>query len=258
MLVDTHCHLDFDPLNGDLESVLERAEAAGVHRIVVPSFDAASRREVARLGRLESVFPAVGLHPWAADEPLDAVDLAREAQSCRAVAIGEIGLDTKVEQPSFDAQMRVFSSQLDVASKLDLPVILHCRGAFDELIRIITNQPHPVRGVVHAYSRGPELAQRLIDAGLLLGIGGAATRPRARRLHRTLKRVPLDRIVLETDAPSIGLDGIRPEQTEPRHVADIARAVAMLTDTDLATVAQRTTTNAEALFGLEAGRGCQE
>lgn len=196
----------------------------------------------------KGVFPALGLHPWAAAEDLDVSQLQSQIQSCSAVAIGEIGLDTKIEEPSLQRQLEVFEEQVDLAARLELPVILHCRGAFDELLSVIQNQSSPVNGIMHAYSRGPELAFRILDSGLFLGMGGAATRPRARRLKRTLRAVPLDRLVLETDAPAIGLDGVKPEDTEPRHVAQVAQAIAEVRSIELLDVATTTTANAESLF----------
>jgi TatD DNase family protein len=249
-LVDTHCHLDFEPLAAKLDPALERARATGVSRIVAPSYDAQSRNKVVELGTKSGVFPALGLHPWVANENLDIAELGEQITCSGAVAVGEIGLDTKIERPDFDCQLEVFRAQVRLAAELDLPVILHCRGAFDEMLEVLRSEPRPVRGVVHAYSRGPELAQRLLGAGLVLGIGGAATRPRARRLHRTLKRISLDCLVLETDAPSIGLDGVDAREAEPCHVAQVAAAVATISGVDIAEVARCTTATAERLFGL--------
>jgi TatD DNase family protein len=247
-VIDTHCHLDHEPLASDLEGVLARAMAAGVDRVVVPAVDTASWPRVKALTERTGVTGAFGLHPWSAEERLDleALDAALDD----AVAVGEIGLDTKIESPGLELQLEVFRRQLEVAVDRDLPVILHCRGAFPQLLDEIGRFGGTLRGVVHAFSRGPELAQQLVAAGMVLGIGGAVTRPRADRVRRAVRRVPLERLVLETDAPSIGLDGVPAEETEPRHVAAVAAALAEVLDQPVDHVAATTTTTAETLFDL--------
>jgi TatD DNase family protein len=249
-LVDTHCHLSFEPLADDLDGVLSRAAAAGVAEVVAPAYDGASWPVLQRIARHPDVHIALGLHPWRADEDLDLDHLEQELRSARAVAVGEIGLDSKVAGIDRDRQLAVLRAQLGLALDLDLPVILHCRGAFDELVDAIGAHAPRLRGVVHAYSRGPELARRLVGLGLHIAFGGAVTRPRAKRARRSAKVVPADRLLLETDAPSIGLDGVDPPDTEPRHVLEVATALAAVRGEDLADVARQTTSNAHALFGI--------
>jgi TatD DNase family protein len=165
------------------------------------------------------------------------------------VAVGEIGLDGKIDTPALPVQIAALEKQLELARDLDLPVILHCRGAFDELIEILERFSPRLPGVVHAFSRSPELARRFLGLGLHLGIGGAVTRPRA-AVRETVAAVPLERLLLETDAPSIGLDGVLPEAAEPRHVRSVAEAIAELRGVELEAVAEATTRAAAALFSL--------
>jgi TatD DNase family protein len=166
------------------------------------------------------------------------------------VAVGEIGLDFAIPDADRRRQIDVFTEQLDLARRLDLPVILHCRRAFDAMEALLRERG-PVRGVLHAFSRGPELARRLVDGlDLHLAFGGAVTRPGARRPRESAAAVPASRLLLETDAPSIGLEGVPPEQTEPRHVAQVAEAVAELRGESLEQVAEQTTENARRLFKL--------
>ncbi len=251
-MIDTHCHLNFPPLCDDLAAVLVRAAQAGVHRVVVPAYDPPSWRQVQDLAAAHPgvIFPALGLHPWVADQPCDLDDLAGHLRDSKAVAVGEIGLDAKVDTPAMPTQVAVFEKQLELARDLDLPVILHCRGAFGELADILERFSPRLRGVLHAFTRSPELAERFLRLGLHLGIGGAVTRPRAMRTHETVKAVPLEKILLETDAPSIGLDGVDPVAAEPRHVRDVALAIAELRGSDLVEVAAVTTASAKQLFGL--------
>ncbi|MDJ0761676.1 MAG: TatD family hydrolase [Myxococcota bacterium] len=253
ILVDTHCHLTFHPLHTDIPGVLDQARAKGVTRIIAPSYDIASWRAVADAAQYEGVFPAFGLHPWAANESLDMAALKNRLVERHAVAVGEIGLDFKVESPGRDRQLDVFVRQLDVAQELGLPVLLHCRGAFAELLEILNGATPALTGVVHAYSRGPTLAAQFVQAGMHIGFGGAITRPKAHRARRAAATVSSNRLLLETDAPSIGLDGVAPIDTEPHHVADIATALAALRDKPVETIARITTANAEALFNLDGG-----
>lgn len=250
ILVDTHCHLSFPPLSGDLEGVLVRARSVGVADVVAPAYDLASWPGVAAAAARQGVWAALGLHPWVAHEDLEPDRLAAAVAGAQAVAIGEIGLDLAVEGADFERQRWVLEAQLGLALDLGLPVILHCRQAHEQLLDILEDYAPRLRGVVHAYSRGPELAHRFLRLGLVLGIGGAATRPRARRVRRTVEVAPLDRMVLETDAPSIGLDGVPPEAAEPRHVADVAISVAALRGIGVDEVARVTTDVAHELFRL--------
>ncbi len=261
------------PLGEDPGAVLARAAAAGVTRVVVPAYDLASWEPILVLADAhKGVHPALGLHPWVAFE-----EKSENARMCgcsgikdhlaraigkaqttgeapvKVVAIGEIGLDTKVSPGDGYADLRkqivVLDDQLDLAADLDLPVILHCRGAYEELLSAIGRHGGKLRGVFHAYSRGIELAERVLAAGLHLGLGGAVTSEKA-RVRKILPRLPLDRILLETDAPSIGLDGVPPAQTEPRHVRTIAGVIAAVRGESLETIAEVTTANANALFDL--------
>ena len=251
-LIDTHCHLTFPPLCEDLAGVLDRATGAGVTRIVVPAYDPPSWRQVHDLASAHPgvVHPALGVHPWVADQSFDLDDLAGHLRDSKAVAVGEIGLDGQIESPAMPVQVAVLERQLELARDLDLPVILHCRGAFEELIGILERFSPRLPGVVHAFSRAPELARRFLRLGLALGIGGAVTRPRAVRARETAATVPLECLLLETDAPSIGLDGVDPIAAEPRHVRDIAASIAELRGLEPADVAQATTANARKLFGF--------
>jgi TatD DNase family protein len=238
------------PLCDDLDGVLARARAASVTRVVVPGNDLESWDHVVALARRPGIFAALGLHPWVAAEPLDAARLAALLRDTPAVAVGEIGLDFVIDGADRARQIEVLRTQLEIAVELDLPVILHCRGAFEELASALRPFVPRLRGLVHAFSKGPELARRFVSAGLHIAFGGALTRPRAERARRSAQIVPRERLLLETDAPSIGLDGIEPSRVEPFHVATIAGSLAQLRGEPLAEVARTTTDNARALFAL--------
>lgn len=257
-LIDTHCHLNMPPLSEDVTAVLQRAGDRGVTRLITPAYDLASWPDVLDLAARHRTFPALGLHPWVADQlPAGGQLKTHLAEAIKnaavpVVAIGEIGLDTKVESPALEVQLAVLETQLELAVDLDLPVILHCRGAFHELLAAVKHHGGQLRGVIHAWTRGPELVQSFHATGLHFGLGGGVTRENARKIRRGAKVIPMNRIVLETDAPSIGLQGFRPEETEPRHVADVALALAALREENPETIARESTNNAVALFGLPA------
>jgi TatD DNase family protein len=249
-LVDTHCHLYSEPLCRDVDAVLGRARSAQVRHVIVPAYDLGSWPEVKALACRSGVYAAYGLHPWVAHEPLEAAALAATLRAERAVAVGEIGLDFVIEGFDRARQLEMLRTQLEVARELGLPVLLHCRSAFEELLALLrTFSPH-LRGLVHAFSRGPELASRFVELGLSVAFGGAITRSNATRARRAAAAVPWESLVLETDAPSIGLEGIEPARVEPRHVHDVALALAQIRGESVQVVAERTSSNARELFGL--------
>jgi TatD DNase family protein len=248
-LWDTHCHLTLPPLADRVDDALLRAAEAGVAHVVVPAYDIDSWDAVAALAHRRGVRTGFGVHPWVAGCAIDAPSLEAALDRGRAAAVGEIGLDFKIEGADRARQIAILELQLDVAIARDLPVLLHCRGAFEELHALVAARRGRVRGVMHAFSRGPELALRFLDLGLHLAFGGAITRPSAERARKSAAFAPSDRILLETDAPSIGLDGVPPEATEPRHVREIAAALARIRGADLDEIAEVTTENARRLFG---------
>lgn len=245
-LFDTHVHLYEPPLADDPDGVAARAAAAGVTRLVVPAYDVASWNATLAASARPGVFPALGLHPWVADQPLDFGTLRASLVERRAVAVGEVGLDGRTG-PDLALQREVLRGQLALACDLDLPAILHCRGAFEELLALLQGFAPRLRGVVHAFARGPELLARFLGLGLHVAFGGAATRPGS-RAARSVPLVPPDRLLLETDAPSIGLAGIPAHEVEPWHVRKVAEAVAGLRATTVEELATTTTANARALF----------
>lgn len=241
MLIDTHCHLTDPPLLPDLDGVLDRAFACSVTAFVVPSVSGNDWPGVRRVDGLRGIRTAYGVHPWKAREGVDEALLEVYLRS-NAVAVGEIGLDWKTDVPR-STQLDCLETQLRVARKLGLPVLLHCRGAFEELLEMITSLPPP-EAVLHGYSRSPELMRRFLDAGCCIGFGGAVTRKRAVAAGRSAALVPGDRFVLETDAPWIGVEG---GASEPGSLPLVARAMAGIRGETPEQVARASTANAARL-----------
>ena len=220
-IFDTHAHYDADQFASDREAVLTALPAAGVGLVVDPGCDVASSREAVALAeRFDHVYAAVGIHPEDCDGCTDAdFDVIREL--CRrekVVAVGEIGLDYYwKENPPRDFQEQVFRRQIELALELDLPVIIHDREAHGDSLRIVLDYPG-LRGVFHCFSGSPEMAQELLKRGWYLGFDGPVTYKNARRAPEVAAVTPLNRIVVETDAPYMAPEPVRGRRNDSRHL----------------------------------------
>lgn len=252
VLVDSHCHLDASAFDPDRAAVIERAQALGVRQQVVPAVTAASwpkLREVCQ--QAPGLYPAYGLHPmFLAEHQFGHLPLLRGwIERERPCAIGECGLDFFVEGLDAGAQQTYFIGQLELAREFELPVIVHARRAVDAVIAAI-RRIGGLRGVVHSFSGSPEQAAQLHRHGFLLGLGGPLTYERAQRLQRLVRGMPLEQLLLETDAPDQPDAGVRGQRNEPARLETIARHVAALRGMELEALAQATTENARRLFAL--------
>lgn len=251
LFIDTHCHLDAAEFDADRDAVYAAAVAGGVYTLVVP---AVSRDNFAAVAatceRYPGCLPAWGLHPMYIDvhHPEHLADLRAQIEAQRPVAIGEIGLDLFVDL-DYAAQEFYCVEQLKIARDHDLPVLLHCRRANDQLVKHLRRIG--VRGgIAHAFNGSTQQADAFIKLGFKLGFGGAFTWPRANNLRRLAAELPLDAIVLETDSPDIPPVWIGRGRNAPGELPRIAQVLAELRGIDVDTVAQATTRNARELFGL--------
>ncbi len=265
MLIDTHCHLDFPQFDSDRAAVLARARAVGVRAIVNPGADLASSRRAVALAEAEPmVYAAVGIHPhdaWAFNEATMAA-LRELATHPKVVAIGEIGLDFYRDRSPRDQQQLAFERQLELAAELHLPVIIHCREAQEPVMatleRWAARHPAPKdgwRGVLHAFSGDRAMAEAAQALGFAIALGGPVTFENARRLHSLVPRLPLDHLLLETDAPYLAPHPHRGQRNEPAWLPLIAEAIARWHGLPTTEIARRTSANAIRLFGLRADRG---
>lgn len=253
-LVDSHCHLDVDAFDADREAVIARARAAGVTAQIVPAVGAAGWPALKALCEAHpGLHPAYGLHPVYLDDGADAAleELPGWLQRERPCAIGECGLDFHVEGLDLERQRRVFVRHLELAQEYCLPLVLHALRAVEETILTLRRFPG-LRGVVHSYSGSPEQARQLWDMGFLIGLGGPVTYERARRLRGLVADMPLEFLLLETDAPDQPDSGHRGQRNEPARLANVLQAVADLRRQDPAEIAAATTDNACRLFGIAA------
>lgn len=251
-LIDTHCHIDVEEFAADRDAVLARSRAAGVARMLVPAVAAPGWRFLLDLCRSEAgLLPALGLHPVYLDQHTDAdvVALAEWIGRERPVAVGEIGLDYFVEELDRQRQQALFEAQLQVAREADLPVILHVRKAHDQVLS--TLRRIRVRGgIAHAYNGSLVQAQQYIDFGFKLGFGGMLTYERSNKLRTLARELPLDALVLETDAPDLTVASHRGERNSPEYLPECLRALAEVRGESPEAVAQSTTRNAEQVLGL--------
>lgn len=254
MLVDTHCHLDVAAFDADRDAVVERARAAGVSDQVVPAIQVATWPALrAACAGERGLHAAYGLHPVFvkahAPGDLDALRewIARE----RPVAVGECGLDFFVDGLDRDRQAFYFDAQLRLAREFDLPVIVHARRAVDAVIAAI-RRVDGVRGVIHSWSGSGQQARQLIDLGFLLGIGGPVTYRRANRLRNLVATLPVEHLLLETDAPDQPDAQARGARNEPAFLLRVCDTVAALRGSTRDALAAATTANARLLFRLPA------
>ncbi len=255
MLVDTHCHLDFDRFDEDREEVVLRAAESGVGRIIVPAIDLNNCSTVLQLAETYPVvYAAIGVHPNSCASWQDKwIETLRQfAQHDKVVAIGEIGLDYHWDKVPKDTQHTALACQLELAVDLNLPVIIHNREASADVIRFLSNSALSSSsgpGVLHSFSASWPTAKAALDMGFYLGFTGPVTFKKADDLRSVAARAPLNRILVETDAPFLAPVPRRGRRNEPAFVTYIANKIAALHDLADAEFARQTTANAARLFG---------
>ena len=254
-LVDTHCHLAFEAFDTDREAVVGRARAAGVGACVVVGVDQPSSEAALSLSRALPGWAAAtaGIHPTESDvtDPARWPPLRELLAGGGFAAVGETGLDDFHHRTPLDAQAESLHRHVRAALELRLPVVLHCRDAFPRLLEELQRwRGAGLRGVLHCFTGGPAEAERLINLGLHLGIGGAATYKPNSALREAVRATPAERLVLETDAPWLAPQPVRGRRNEPAFVAHVAACLADDRGADRAAFAAQTSSNARTLFGL--------
>ena len=254
-LIDTHCHLDFDHFDEDRDRVIERAIKAGVQRIIVPAIDLSSCRKVLALAeQYECVFAAVGVHPNSSAEWEDNWTIALRAMAShpKVLAIGEIGLDYYREWSPHPVQRRAFAAQLALADEVGLPVIIHNRQSDIDVVRLLADSNIATNkncGVLHSFSGSWEFASTVLEMGFYLGFTGPITYKKADELRDVAYRIPIDRMLIETDAPFLAPQQHRGKRNEPAFVRQVATKIAELRALSVDEIAEQTTANAVSLFG---------
>ncbi len=253
-LVDTHCHLDLEPLGHEVAAVLERARRAGVrHCISIGTTAEASRANVALAHQHLEVVAAVGVHPNEAQGVTDAVltEIDALAADPRVVAIGEVGLDRYRQRTSPEDQDRALREFISIAKRRSLPLLIHCRNAYEPLLAVLREAGGaPLHGVIHCASGPPEFIAGALALGLHVSFAGNVTFPNATALRALVPLVPDERLLIETDAPFLAPQPVRGKTNEPAFVAHTAEHLARLRGTTPEALGALTTRNARALFRL--------
>jgi TatD DNase family protein len=251
-LTDSHVHLDLDEFAADLPAVLAHSRAVGVMRWIVPAI---ASRHWDRLAALQAaqpgVFYALGLHPWfLADESPQALEvLARrlEARPEGLVAVGECGLDGAIEG-SLAQQLPWFERQIQLACELNLPLIVHCRRCYNEVLALLSRYRPPAGGVLHGFAGSRQQAEQFWALGFRLGVGGVITYERAQKTRRAVAQLPVQALLLETDAPSMPLSGAQGMRNEPWRVTEVLTVLAQLRQQPVEELIPQLESNVESLF----------
>ncbi|SRR6056297_138141 len=254
-LIDSHAHLDFDKFNKDRDEVIKRAQENGIINIINVGSDLKSSHRSLQLSQqYEIIYAVVGVHPHEA-KTLDkkALQVLKDlSKADKVVGIGEIGLDFYYDNSPRDKQREAFRKQLNFAKKINLPVVIHSREADKDTIKILKEEGMRNHNVLlHSYTGGAEMAEEALEMGFYFSAGGIVTFNSAQDLKKTMQRIPISRILLETDSPYLAPSPHRGKRNEPMYVKEVAKYIASLKNTTFENVAKATTDNTKRFFSLE-------
>lgn len=255
MLIDTHVHLNADQYEGEIDDVITRAKEDGVEKFVVIGFDRKTiQRTMDLIEEYDEVYGVIGWHP------VDAVDCTDEdlewieslADNEKIVAIGEMGLDYHWDKSPKDVQEEVFIKQIELAKRVNLPIVIHNREAEEDAIRILEeNDAKTVGGIMHSFHNGTdEQIDRVLDMGFYVSLAGVITFKNAKRPKEVAQYVPLNRLVVETDAPYLTPHPYRGKRNEPKLVRLVAEELAELRGISIEEVEKATTENAKRIYNI--------
>lgn len=252
-ITDSHCHLDFPQFEGELEALIARAESRGVHRMVTICTKLRLEPQIRKIAEEHApVFYAAGTHPMsAADEPMANVDeLVTMSRHPKFVGIGETGLDYHYTAESMAVQQESLRVHIEAARRTGLPLIIHARDADDDMARILTEEFRngTYSCVMHCFSSGASLAKAALDLGFYLSMSGIAAFPKSTALREIFSSAPVDRILVETDAPYLAPPPNRGKRNEPSYVSDTARVGAEVFGMEYSAFAAQTEANFDRLF----------
>ena len=252
--IDTHCHFDFPPFTGDESASIARATEAGVTQIVIPATEADNFARVLALAeKYDALYAALGLHPIAIERhsaaSLERLEACLAKRDAKLVAVGEIGLDLYREDPQFARQVSVFEAQMRLAKRYDLPAI-HSRRTHDKLTMLLKKHALPRTGVVHGFAGSLQQAERFVQLGYKIGVGGTITYPRASKTRDVIAQLPLSALLLETDAPDMPLNGFQGQPNRPERVARVFSTLCELRSEPAEEIANILIDNTNALFAL--------
>ncbi len=255
MFIDTHAHLTDEAFNEDREEVIKFSRECMVKKIITSGFDIPSSFEALSLAnKYEGVYASMGVYPENIYEIEDDFEIkfSALAKEKKIVAFGEIGLQYTPDMPEKSKQIEAFLRQLTLADKLNLPVVIHCRDAYGDLLSILQENKNLVNngGTMHCYGGSFEMAEMLIRLGLHISVGGVSTFKNAQRLKDVLKQIPLQNLLLETDCPYLTPHPFRGKRNSPAFIPTIAQNLADIKGVTVEEVARVTSGNAEEVFRL--------
>lgn len=252
MLIDTHCHLDFPHFDSDRTDVIQRARLQGVDYIInIGSSLRGSRASVDLAGEYDFIYASVGIHPHEADKINEQTvnNIRQLSVEPKVVAIGEIGLDYYKGFSCVENQRQLFIALLELAKHKSLPVVIHCRQAQDDTLGILKDE-NITYGVMHCFSGDENFLKKVLDLGFYVSFTCNLTYKKAEEMRNVARLVPLDRLLLETDAPFLPPEGLRGRRNEPGFLKLLAEELARIKDVDMQQIARVTTANAQELFRL--------
>lgn len=253
--IDTHTHLYLEDFNDDIDAVISRSLEAGIKKFLLPNIDSTTINAMNSLAEKypKNLFPMMGLHPTSVKEDFESElqRVEKELDTGRYIAVGEIGIDLYWDKTFASEQKTALNFQLDLALKYNLPVVIHMRNSFDEIMEVLSNYKNKgLRGVFHCFTGTIEQARRIVDFGFLLGIGGVLTFKNS-GLDKVVFAIEPEAIILETDSPYLAPTPHRGRRNDSSYIPLIAGELASIKSISLEDIARITTTNAENLFKLK-------
>ena len=255
MFIDTHAHIYIDRFKDDLNEIINRSLEQNVTQILMPNIDVATIDDVIATGKAypEVCKPMVGLHPCSVNDQWkeDLQKLRPFLDDKKIIAVGEIGIDLYWDKTYAKAQEEAFRYQISWAKELGLPIVIHSRAAIDITIEIVTElQDGNLKGVFHCFDQSYEHGQRIINTGFYMGLGGVITYKKNNEIREAISQLPMSALILETDAPYLPPVPYRGKRNESSYIPIVAEMLSQIKDISIDEVAQITTENAKALFGL--------
>jgi TatD DNase family protein len=250
MIIDTHCHLNTTEFDTDLHDVITRANSNGVEKIIcIGMYKEANLKALDIIKRYDQVYATIGIHPSYVNESYDETLLTEQLKNKKVVAIGEIGIDLYWVKDNLDLQIELFKKQLDLSLKLNLPVIIHLRNSAQEIYDVLKTY-QGLKGVMHCFSEDIFWAQKFMDLGFYIGIGGPVTFKKNLVTKTLVKEIPLDRLLVETDSPYLAPSPHRGKRNEPAYTKLVVEEIAALRGLTSEEIASITTENAHRLFNF--------